>query len=238
VVARGDLGIEIPLEAVLLAQKMIVSKSNLAGKPVICATQMLESMTRSPRPTRAECADTGNAVLDGCDAVMLSGETANGSYPSLCVETMSRICQTAEYSIDNRQTTETIRELTAGQPKLLCDSLVLSAVVAAAEEKAKCMIVMSETGISARLASKYRPQATIIVVTSNQAVARRLQLQYGIRVHAIPKNMDLQEAISSAVKRGYKWGLVSKGDRVVVVHSQGSSMRFVEVPHWIDRPFS
>jgi len=228
-VARGDLGIEIPQENVFLAQKWMVAKANLRGKPVICATQMLDSMTRSPRPTRAECADTANAVLDGCDAVMLSGETANGEYPELTVRTMARICQTAEHAVDHKGLTDTIRTETRGTPnKPICEALVVSAVVAAEEENAKLMLVLSETGISARIAAKYRPSSLILCITSNQATARQLQLTYGTRVHAVPGGMPIDAAIESGLRQAAQWGLVSRGDRVVAVHSQGSVMRLLD----------
>uniref|UniRef100_A0A7S2S1R5 Pyruvate kinase n=1 Tax=Mucochytrium quahogii TaxID=96639 RepID=A0A7S2S1R5_9STRA len=234
-VARGDLGIEIPQENVFLAQKLIVSKANLVGKPVICATQMLDSMTRSPRPTRAECADVANAVLDGCDAVMLSGETANGLYPFHTVDTMSKICRTAEYSQDSRVVMENIRNANLDSIKPECEALVVSAVVATFEEDAKLLIVLSDSGESARIAAKYRPAACILCLTSNEKAARRLQLTHGIKVIAIPKEMSPQEQISVGVKKAFHLGIVGEGNRVVAIHSRQSFMKLLDVPKWIGK---
>lgn len=236
-VARGDLGIEIPQENVFLAQKMIAAKCNILGKPLITATQMLDSMTRSPRPTRAECGDVANAVLDGSDAVMLSGETANGLYPEMTVRTMSKICQTAEYSMSYRRTMEYIKEAirrnTGGAAKPICEALVLSAVVASFEEKAKIIFINTETGISAKIAAKYRPYALIVCITSNEALGRRLQLCHGLKVFVVPKGMEQHEAVSSAIRHAYHKKLAEPGEMVVSVDAKNQHMRLHCVPEWV-----
>ncbi|KAG0602260.1 hypothetical protein M758_10G002600 [Ceratodon purpureus] len=162
-VARGDLGMEIPTEKIFLAQKMMIYKCNSAGKPVVTATQMLESMIKSPRPTRAEATDVANAVLDGTDAVMLSGETANGSYPELAVAVMSHICQEAEASLDYGSIFKEIMK-SVPLPMSPLESLASSAVRTANKVRASLIIVLTRGGSTARLVAKYRPSVPILSV--------------------------------------------------------------------------
>jgi pyruvate kinase len=162
-VARGDLGMEIPTEKIFLAQKMMIYKCNSAGKPVVTATQMLESMIKSPRPTRAEATDVANAVLDGTDCVMLSGETANGLYPDTAVAVMSRICQEAEASLDYAAI---FKELMKSVPLPMSplESLASSAVRTANKVRATLIIVLTRGGTTAKLVAKYRPYVPILSV--------------------------------------------------------------------------
>jgi len=190
-VARGDLGMEIPIEKVFLAQKMMIRKANLAGKPVITATQMLESMITNARPTRAECSDVANAVLDGTDAVMLSGETANGSHPVAAVNFMARTCVEAEGVVNYSQLFAAMRESTLaelhGAPMSTTEAVASSAVKTAIDVGAKAIIVCTESGSSARLLAKYRPPQRVLVLTANEAVARYVGgLIRGVKTVVVP----------------------------------------------------
>jgi len=168
-VARGDLGVELPMEQIFVAQKMMVSKCNAANKPVITATQMLESMISNPRPTRAEATDVANAVLDGTDCVMLSGETASGDFPLEAVTIMSGICKEAESveaAAEYPSLFQALRESTLGvtTPEVVCSY----AVRVANDLMASVIIVITETGSSARLVCKYRPSIPVICITNSQ----------------------------------------------------------------------
>ncbi len=208
-VARGDLGVEIPAEDVPLVQKRCVKMCNEAGKPVIVATQMLDSMIRNPRPTRAEVADVSNAVLDGADAVMLSGETAAGKYPVESVRTMARIAVASEEEFA-RSVYEFYGEET------ITNMISYASCSCANKLNAKAIITPTGGGYTPRMVAKYRPHAVIVAVSVNRYVLRQLCLTRGVmpleHVHMKDFESTVKESISVAVKHGY----VAKGDLVVI----------------------
>ncbi|XP_077697440.1 pyruvate kinase PKLR isoform X2 [Eretmochelys imbricata] len=221
-VARGDLGIEIPAEKVFLAQKMMIGRCNRAGKPVICATQMLESMIKKPRPTRAESSDVANAVLDGADCIMLSGETAKGAYPVEAVRMQHAIAREAEAAIYNQQLFEELRRVTP----LSQDPTEVTAI-GAVEASFKCcaaaIIVLTASGRSAQLLSHYRPRALIIALTRNEQVARQAHLYWGVfpvlyrgaqqKVWAD----DVDRRVQFSIEMGRVHGFLCSNDVVIIV---------------------
>ncbi|XP_045765441.1 pyruvate kinase-like isoform X2 [Maniola jurtina] len=221
-VARGDLGIEIPPEKVFLAQKTMIARCNRVGKPVICATQMLESMVKKPRPTRAETSDVANAILDGADCVMLSGETAKGDYPLECVLTMANICKEAEAAIWHKQLFFDL----SSQEKLPIES-AHSVAIASVEASSKCMasaiVVITTSGRSAHLLSKYRPRCPIIAVTRQPQTARQAHLYRGVLPIVYQESVasdwlkDVDNRVQYGLKFGRARGFINTGDNVVVV---------------------
>lgn len=239
-VARGDLGIEIPTEKVFLAQKSMIARCNKFGKPVICATQMLESMVKKPRPTRAESSDVANAILDGADCVMLSGETAKGDYPVECVLTMARICKEAEAAIWQKQIFSDL-SCKAIAPIDAAQTVAVATVEASAKCLAAAIIVITTSGRSAHHISKYRPRCPIIAVTRNSQTARQAHLHRAILPlqYLEPALNDWLKDVDARVQCGIQFGksrgFIKSGDPVIVVTGwkQGSgftnTMRIVNV---------
>ncbi|QHW30631.1 pyruvate kinase [Paenibacillus rhizovicinus] len=212
-VARGDLGVEIPAEEVPLVQKQMIQKCNRAGKPVITATQMLDSMQRNPRPTRAEASDVANAIFDGTDAIMLSGETAAGKYPVESVQTMSRIAVRAESALDYR---EIFTKQAKAQQTTVTEAISQAVANSALDLNTKAIITSTESGYTARMVSKYRPKSPIIAVTPNEQVMRRLALIWGV-IPALGTPAETTDAMFDiAVQGGINSGLVKLGDTVII----------------------
>ncbi|KAL7623497.1 Pyruvate kinase [Parahypoxylon ruwenzoriense] len=232
-VARGDLGIEIPAYEVFAAQKKLIAKCNIAGKPVICATQMLESMITNPRPTRAEISDVGNAVTDGADCVMLSGETAKGAYPELAVREMSNTCLAAENSIPYVSHYEEMVSLTK-RPTSVVEACAMAAVRASLDLNAGAIIVLSTSGDSARLLSKYRPVCPIFMITRNSSASRFAHLYRGVYPFLFDEakpdydqvnwQEDVDRRIKWAVERALGLNLLRKTDTIVVVQGWRGGM--------------
>lgn len=209
-VARGDLGVELPLEAVPIVQKRAVELSRRMAKPVIVATQMLESMISSPIPTRAETSDVANAVLDGADAVMLSGETSVGDYPIETVRTMARIVESTE-----DHGLERIAPL-GTKPRTLGGAITLAAVEIAEFTEASYLCVFTESGDSARRMSRLRHGLPIIAFTPNEATRRRLALTWGVRSFLVDRKTHTDELFSQVDDVLIGNGLAIPGDRVIV----------------------
>lgn len=212
-VARGDLGVEIPVEDVPLVQKMIIEKCNKAGKPVITATQMLDSMIRNPRPTRAEVTDVANAIFDGTDCIMLSGETASGCYPVDSVKTMARIAERTEQSLDYYSMMEKRKTKSA---RTIQDAISFAACTTAAELGVSAIITATVTGYSARKVSKFRPQQPIIAVTPFESAARKLSIVWGVYPIMADKMETDENIIDVSVEKALQSGLVKKGEIVVI----------------------
>ncbi len=215
-VARGDLGIEIPPEEVPMEQKWIIEACNEAGIPVVTATQMLESMIRNPRPTRAEASDVANAILDGTDAVMLSGETSIGNHPVEAVRTMRRIIREVEATgpeVPARDFQPSEEE--EWEPST-ADAVGHAAREAARDLNAAALITPTVSGYTARVMSRYRPLQPIVAVTPSPSVQRRLMLHWGVIPLLAPRADNSDEMIEHAVEAALEEGLVKEGDTVVI----------------------
>lgn len=210
-VARGDLGVEIPPEEVPLVQKMLIAKANHIGKPVITATQMLESMVHSPRPTRAEANDVANAIFDGSDAIMLSGETAAGAYPLEAVETMSRIALKAESSIDYAT------KMVNTEPARIniTNAISMAACATAAELNTAAITTITRSGFTARMISKHRPTCPLIASTPDERVWRQMNLIWGCKPMLYTGELPKGGVFDTSLKIAMGSGLLKNGDTVV-----------------------
>jgi pyruvate kinase len=212
-VARGDLGVEIPAEEVPLAQKMMIEKCNQAGKPVITATQMLDSMMRNPRPTRAEVSDVATAIFEGSDAIMLSGETAAGKYPIESVRTMSDIAQKIEDSLNYD---ELFRTRNMSVDNTITNAISLSTCRTAFNLNAAAIITATASGYTAISVSKFRPKAPIIAATHSDRVMRKLSLVWGVHPVKTVKLNATDEVIDYSVQKALERGYIGYGDLVVI----------------------
>lgn len=213
-IARGDLGVEMPIDEVPLIQKEIIALCNRAGKPVITATQMLESMISAPHPTRAEATDVANSILDGTDAVMLSGETAVGQYPIEAVQVMHRIAFRAEQALKEGIVVQPNQPV-AGS--LSVTEAVAEAVCHIAYDINACAIICATTsGSTARLVSKYRPKTPIVAFTPFESTYRQLALSWGVQPRLIPQVYTMEEMLQTAVNTAVDMGLAHEGDKVVI----------------------
>ena len=212
-VARGDLGVEIPAEKVPIVQKMMIKKCNEASKPVITATQMLDSMIRNPRPTRAEASDVANAIFDGTDATMLSGESAAGKYPVESVATMAQIANEVENS-------DSYKEKFAGKYEFAAESVTAAISLAtcqtAEELGAEAIITSTGSGLTARTVSKFRPQTPIIAVTPNKRVLHQLSMTWGVSPLLAARSSTTDEMMDNAISSSLEHGLINEGDLVTI----------------------
>ncbi|SFD60492.1 pyruvate kinase [Lentibacillus persicus] len=212
-VARGDLGVETPAEDVPLVQKELISQCNTAGKPVITATQMLDSMQWNPRPTRAEASDVANAIFDGTDALMLSGETAAGEYPVESVETMRNIAIKTETALNHKHILE---NRSKSVDMTITDAISQSVTHTAMNLSVSAIITPTESGHTARMISKYRPEAPIVAVTYHETVNRQLALVWGVHAIMGSKAETTDEMLDIAIDEALGTNLFERGSRVIV----------------------
>lgn len=238
-VARGDLAVEVPAQEVPILQKMIIEKCNIAGKPVIVATQMMESMIKSPVPTRAEVSDVANSILDGADAVMLSEESALGEYPVETVQMMSNVAEIAEKNYPHREAlygdTLTQHANNESHHRDVVDAVTFSVVSTAAAVGAKAIIALSESGLTARMVSRYRPAQPVIAMSPREYVVKQLGLVFGCyptRIEHFTNFIDVMKVVREYVLKNK---IAKKGDKVVLAagvpfgHMGGTNMVLVEV---------
>lgn len=211
-IARGDMGVEIPAEDVPVYQKMIIKKVYNAGKQVITATQMLESMVKNPRPTRAETADVANAIYDGTSAIMLSGETAAGNYPVEALKTMVKIAVRTEEDIDYRKRFFYLQR--QANPNIT-DAISHATVTTAHDLNAKCIVTVTKSGTTARMLSRYRPGCDVIACTTHEHVARQMNLSWGVMPVMVEEKKEALELIYHAVENLEEKRLVEIDDIVV-----------------------
>jgi len=212
-VARGDLGVEIPAEEVPLVQKAIIAKCNKVGKPVITATQMLESMISNYRATRAEASDVANSIFDGTDVIMLSGETASGEYPLEAVQTMNKIAVRTEEALDY---VKIFRSKGIGAQVNMTDAISHATVQIAQELETDAILTITESGYTARMIAKYRPKATVIAVSPVEANIRRMQMYWGVKPLLGAQAKGTDELIELSLQRAKEEGFLKEGDSVVV----------------------
>jgi pyruvate kinase len=213
---------EIPAEKVFLAQKMMIQKCKIYGKPVITATQMLESMINNPRPTRAEASDVANAVLDGTDAVMLSGETANGKYPLNAVEIMAKVCVEAERCIDYSREFDKIKESIPWDLDTT-EAVCAAAVRTALDLKIKLIIVITDTGNTPLQVAKFRPPMAILAVSMSQAIINQMNVVRGAIGLKVPSYEGTDNLLRYAIEVGKSRNLVTKGDTVIAMHGRSET---------------
>ncbi|AGF59250.1 pyruvate kinase [Clostridium saccharoperbutylacetonicum] len=211
-VARGDMGVEIPIEQVPAVQKMMIKKCKEAGKPVITATQMLDSMMRNPRPTRAEVSDVANAILDGTDAIMLSGESANGDYPVEAVTTMARIAEETEKSLEYKVAVSQAKS----HIPAIAGVISRAASNAANELEATAIITSTQTGATAKRISQCRPECPIIAITPDPIVARQLAFSWGVYAVVANKMESTDEMLEKSVEIAKNNEFVKAGETVVL----------------------
>ncbi|CAI6030183.1 pyruvate kinase [Cohnella sp. JJ-181] len=212
-VARGDLGVEIPVEEVPMIQRQMIEKCNRAGKPVIVATHMLDSMQVNPRPTRAEVSDVANAVIQGADSVMLSGESAAGKYPVESVATMSNIALKAESMLDYK---EEFLLRAKVQPATTTEVISQAVVSSSLELGAAAILTPTESGFTARMVSKYRPKAPVIAIAYDEKALMRLCLLWGVVPVKGSQELSTDDVIAAAVRHGRDSGAIASGDHVVI----------------------
>jgi len=212
-IARGDLGVEIPLQKVPLIQKAIIKKCNLVGKPVITATQMLESMVENPRPTRAEVTDVANAIFDGTDAIMLSEETAIGKYPLESVMMMHKIATETEKAFDYEKT---LKERALSVKPAVPDAISHATCQIAQDLNAAAIVTFTFSGSTARMVARYRPRVPIIARSPKENTVRKLILSWGVHPLQSPELRDTDDMIRKAKKIALKTGLVHRGDKIVI----------------------
>ena len=221
-VARGDLGVEIPTEEIPVVQKLMIKKCNEAGKPVITATQMLDSMMRNPRPTRAEVTDVANAIYDGTDAIMLSGETAAGKYPIEAVKTMATIAKRAEETMRNRRDK-------INKSKNVTDAISYATCTTAMDLEARAILSSTASGHTARMVSKFRPDCPIVATTSNESVRRQLALTWGVLPLMREKTANIDQVIVNSIEAAKTSNYVSKDDVVVITAGGGETTNLIKV---------
>ena len=211
-VARGDLGVEIPTQEIPIVQKLMIKKCNDAGKPVITATQMLDSMIRNPRPTRAEVTDVANAIYDGTDAIMLSGETAAGKYPVEAVKTMAQIAKRTEESINYNE----LLMCKANKAKNVADAISYATCTTAMNLDAKAILTSTSSGHTARMVSKFRPDCQIVATTSHDRIMRQLSLSWGVMPLIRSSSKTTDEVIENAIVSAKNAKYINEEDLVVV----------------------